>query len=88
MASCPFCDSAEVLPEGQRDCPSCGRDRTVPRRICSNKLCRRMTPKSELACVHCGQNAKSELRWKVPLIILLFLLAFALAFLLVVLGEM
>ena len=38
-----------------------------------------MTPKAEKACVHCGQNTKSELRWKIPVIILLFVLAFGIA---------
>ena len=79
MASCPFCDSTVELAFGERDCPSCGRDRTAPRRLCGNKQCGRMTPKAEKACVHCGQNTKSELRWKIPVIILLFVLAFGIA---------
>ena len=46
-----------------------------------------MTPKAEMACVHCGQNAKSELRWKIPVIVLLFVLAFAIAFVVAILEN-
>ena len=87
MASCPFCDSTEELAAGKHDCPSCGHDRTAPRRFCGDKQRARMTPKAENACVHCGQNAKSELRWKIPVIILLFVLAFAIALVVAILEN-
>jgi hypothetical protein len=34
-----------------------------------------MTPLNEAACSHCGQAIRCELRWKVPVIILMFAVA-------------
>ncbi len=34
-----------------------------------------MTPTAERACWNCGAAFKSDMRWKVPLIIFLFLLS-------------
>lgn len=68
--ACPFCGS----PAAGRVCGSCGRDTTAPRRPCGQ--CRRMVPSSERACRNCGAVFRSDLRWKVPLIVFLFLLAF------------
>lgn len=73
---CPFCGasaSAQV-------CGSCGRDTTAPRRPCGK--CGQMAPSSERACWNCGAGFKSDLRWKIPLIIFLFLLAFVISILL------
>ena len=67
---CPFCGAradAQV-------CGSCGRDTTAPRRPCVK--CRRMVPSSERSCWNCGAVFKSDMRWKIPLIVFLFLLAF------------
>jgi hypothetical protein len=73
---CPFCNAA--APGVQ--CAACGRDTTAARRPCAT--CGRMRPSSERACWNCGAVARSELRWKVPLIVLMFLAAFALSLLL------
>lgn len=69
---CPFCGSDAV-----DLCPSCGRDITASRRIC--KKCGRQTPKNESQCVHCHASHTSSLVWKLPLIVFIFLLAFALS---------
>lgn len=37
-----------------------------------------MTPTAERACMSCGSVFKSDMRWKVPLIVALFLLSFVL----------
>lgn len=73
---CPFCGA----PAAERFCGSCGRDTTAPRRPCGN--CRRMVPSSERACWNCGAGFKSDMRWKIPLIVFLFLLAFVISVLL------
>ena len=73
---CPFCGS----PAAAQFCGSCGRDTTAPRRPCGQ--CRRMVPTSERACWNCGAAFKSDMRWKIPLIVLLFLLAFVISILL------
>jgi hypothetical protein len=41
-----------------------------------------MVPSSEPACPKCGAAFRSDLRWKIPLIVLLFLLAFVISVLL------
>jgi hypothetical protein len=41
-----------------------------------------MVPSSERACRNCGAVFRSDLRWKVPLIVFLFLLAFVISVLL------
>jgi predicted amidophosphoribosyltransferase len=69
--TCPFCGAAA---SGQR-CPSCGRDPTASRRVCEK--CGKSTPLSEGTCCHCSAPPGSELAWKIPVIILLFALAFA-----------
>jgi hypothetical protein len=38
-----------------------------------------VTPTAERACWNCGAVFKSDMRWKVPLIVALFLLSFALS---------
>ncbi len=73
---CPFCEAG--APGAQ--CPSCGRNTTAPRRPC--KTCGRMTPAAEAACWNCGAVVRSELRWKVPVIVLLFVAACILSVLL------
>ena len=70
---CPFCGA----PAPAQVSGSCGRDTTTPRRPCGQ--CRRMMPTSERACLHCGAAFKSDLQWKIPLIVLLFLLAFVIS---------
>jgi len=35
-----------------------------------------MTPLNEPACSHCGTKIRSEMRWKIPVIIIMFLAAF------------
>ena len=70
---CPFCGTA--APEAS--CPSCGRDPTAPRTLCAR--CKHMTPIAEPACCHCGERRASELRWKIPLIIALFVVAIVLS---------
>ena len=70
---CPFCEAAAP----GTLCPACGRDTTAARRPC--KTCGRMALVNEPACWNCGTVVKSELRWKIPVIILMFVLAFILA---------
>lgn len=72
---CPFCGGTTDLPR----CVWCGRDPTAPRRPCPK--CRRMVPTNEPACWNCGSKFKSDLNWKIPLIILLFVLAIVLSIL-------
>ena len=72
--SCPFCGAPAAAAQF---CGSCGRNTNAPRRPCGS--CGRMSPSSERACWHCGANFKSDMRWKVPLIVFLFLLAFVLS---------
>jgi hypothetical protein len=73
---CPFCG----VPAAAQFCGSCGRDTTAPRRPCGK--CRRMVPSSERTCWNCGADFRSDLRWKIPLIVFLFLLAFFISVLL------
>lgn len=77
---CPFCGA----PAAAKFCGSCGRDTNAPRRPCQN--CHRMVPSTERACWNCGTAFKSDMRWKVPLIIFLFLLAFAISALIALLS--
>ena len=72
---CPFCGGTT----NQQRCGWCGRDTTAPRRPCKN--CLRMVPSYEPACWNCGAKLKSDLNWKIPLIILMFALAIALSIL-------
>jgi hypothetical protein len=41
-----------------------------------------MVPSSERACWNCGAGFRSDMRWKIPLIVFLFLLAFVISVLL------
>ncbi len=74
---CPFCGAPA---DAAKFCGSCGRATTAPRRPCGQ--CRRMVPTGERACWNCGAVFKSDMRWKIPLIIFLFILAFIISILL------
>lgn len=80
-STCPFCEG-EVR---ERVCTSCGRDAMAIRRVCH--ACGKMTPSSEATCCHCGRAFRSDLRWKIPVIIALFVVAFMLALLLEILSA-
>ncbi len=71
--ACPFCGAPAVA----QFCGACGRDTTGPRRPC--RRCARMMPSKERSCWNCGAVFKSDMRWKIPLIVFLFLLAFAIS---------
>jgi hypothetical protein len=70
---CPYCGAmaASAL------CGTCRRDPRGSRRICGR--CQRQTPIAEKVCMHCKTPAGSEMSWKVPLIIVMFVAAIALA---------
>lgn len=70
---CPFCGA----PAAAQLCTSCGRDTTATRRPCGK--CGSMVPSRDRGCWNCGARFKSDLWWKVPLIVFLFLLAFAIS---------
>lgn len=70
---CPFCR----MPATMRFCETCGRDTTAPRRPCPR--CGYMVPSNEPTCWNCGTQFRSEMWWKIPLIILLFLIAIVLS---------
>ena len=70
---CVFCGAAKV----GDTCPACRRDTRASRRICAR--CSRQTPLDEPVCCHCGIALRSDLSWKVPLIVFLFLAATAVA---------
>lgn len=72
---CPYCGAP--LAAGTWLCAQCGRDANAPRRPCPK--CGRVTPSAERACWSCGAVFKSDMRWKVPLIVALFLLSFVLS---------
>jgi hypothetical protein len=71
--TCPFCGASSV----GSICAVCGRDTTAARRPCPN--CNEMSPTSERTCWNCGTVFKSELAWKIPVIIALFALVFGLS---------
>jgi predicted nucleic acid-binding Zn ribbon protein len=73
---CPYC-GAHLAAAGNWLCARCGRDANAPRRPCQK--CGRVTPTAEPACMGCGEVFKSDMRWKVPLIVALFLLSFVLS---------
>jgi hypothetical protein len=75
---CPYCRAPLVA--GSPRCEQCGRDPSARRRPCPK--CARVTPSVEPVCWNCGTAFKSDMRWKVPLIIALFLLSFVLTVLL------
>lgn len=70
---CPFCGTTA---RGEL-CGACNRDITAARRVCTK--CQKMTPVSERVCYHCGSKEGSELAWKVPVIIIMFIVAFLLS---------
>ena len=70
---CPFCGTPALSPR----CEGCKRDPQTARRICAN--CKKQTPTGEPKCMHCGVGAGSDMSWKIPLIIAMFVLAFILA---------
>jgi hypothetical protein len=72
---CPFCGGTTNM----QPCMWCGRDTTVPRRPC--KRCMRMVPTYEPVCWNCGAKSTSDLGWKIPLIIFIFVLAIVLSIL-------
>ena len=72
---CPYCRAP--LSSVSYICGRCGRDPSAPRRPCPK--CGRVTPTAERACWNCGAVFKSDMRWKVPLIVALFLLSFVLS---------
>ena len=67
--ACPYCRH----PATQMFCETCGRDTTAPRRPCPH--CRQMVPSNEPRCWNCGTQFRNEMWWKIPLIILLFVIA-------------
>lgn len=80
VRSCPFCGA----PATAQFCGSCGRNTNAPRRPCGS--CGRMSPSGESACWNCGAGFKSDMRWKIPLIVFLFLLAFVVSILIALLN--
>jgi predicted amidophosphoribosyltransferase len=72
--TCPFCGAQA----GGALCSNCGRDPSARRQVCVK--CKGMTPSAEPQCCHCGALVRSELRWKIPAIIVVFASAFAVAF--------
>ena len=72
---CPFCGGTTNM----QLCVWCGRDTTAPRRPCNR--CQRMVPTYEPVCWNCGSKFKSDLNWKIPVIILIFVLAIVLSIL-------
>lgn len=70
MNTCPFCNN----PAGGQPCGACGRSPAAPRRPCP--ACKNMTPLNEPTCSHCSMKIRSELRWKIPVIIVMFVAAF------------
>jgi hypothetical protein len=73
---CPYC--REPLYSGPYLCGWCGRDPSAPRRPC--RRCGRVTPAAEPTCWNCETVFKSDMRWKVPLIVAIVLLSFVLSF--------
>lgn len=67
---CPFCGNQQATAD---HCSACNRNPSLPRRVCS--ACNRVSPSSEAACMHCKRAFGSEMSWKVPLIVLLFVAA-------------
>lgn len=67
---CPFCGTATRT----QSCDRCGRDTAAHRRLCPS--CGKMAPASDASCWSCGRPFRSDLWWKVPLIIGLFVVAF------------
>jgi predicted amidophosphoribosyltransferase len=74
--TCPYCANPTAT---ANHCPACRRDPSAPRRICPD--CKRMTPKNEVRCCHCAHVFGNELSWKIPVVILVIVVATALQFL-------
>lgn len=70
---CPFCGTVVAVSY----CSGCGRDPTAPRKVC--RACGEMTPIRDPNCCHCGARFTSDLSWKIPVIIALFVAALVLA---------
>jgi predicted amidophosphoribosyltransferase len=70
---CPFCGTETTQPR----CQTCGRDPGAARRVCHQ--CKRQTPITEVPCMHCKVGPTSELGWKVPVIVLMFVIAIAIS---------
>ncbi len=68
--TCPFC---EVENPGN-PCSNCKRDPTARRKVCA--ACKKMTPLAEENCCHCGAKQFSEMRCKIPTIIIMFVTVF------------
>ncbi len=73
MNACPFCGDLT----GGQPCATCGRVPSAPRRPCP--ACKNMTPLNEPVCSHCGVKIRSEMHWKIPMIIAMFVAAFVAA---------
>lgn len=74
LVACPFC--GDLTGSAER-CGGCSRNKRAPRRSCP--ACRKFSPTSEPACCHCRQSFGSELAWKVPVIIAIFVAAIVLS---------
>jgi hypothetical protein len=74
LLACPFCGDFSGAAER---CGACGRDKRAPRRVCP--ACSKLTPTAEPSCCHCKQTFGSDLAWKVPLIIGIFVAAIVLS---------
>ncbi|MGB3541777.1 hypothetical protein [Rubrivirga sp.] len=48
---------------------------STTQRVCPS--CKGLTPSSRTSCAHCGRRFRNEMAWKIPLIVLLFVLAIA-----------
>jgi uncharacterized paraquat-inducible protein A len=66
--NCPFCDQPLSTPGGT--CDSCRRPSSAPRRKCQ-KCAPGWIPKTESACPRCHAPFRSDLHWRIPVVILL-----------------
>lgn len=74
LVACPFC--GDLTGDAAR-CGGCGRNKRAARRICPG--CSKQTPSSEPTCCHCKRAFGSDMAWKVPLIIAIFIAAIVLS---------
>lgn len=74
LLPCPFC--GDVTGTAER-CGGCGRNKRAARRSCPG--CKMFSPTGEANCCHCRRAFASEMAWKVPVIIAIFLVAIALS---------
>jgi len=74
--TCPFCDA----PAEQTTCSSCQRDTTAARRPCQS--CAKMMPLQDNICPRCKASQSHELSWKIPIIVIMFVIATILGILL------